>query len=113
MPLCIVPIAFSLTERTIRTALLVLAVPQVLIDLVVWQHPRWLWPTSPGINPALHEMGPLGRSYESALPTLREPFSSAGHIAVVVMVIAAVSATLYLAARSSVAANPGRMETSA
>jgi hypothetical protein len=35
-----------------------------------WQHPRTLWPIDDR-NPLLMRLGPLGRAYEHALPSLR------------------------------------------
>jgi len=40
---------------------------QVVIDAVVWQHPRTLWPSPQG-NLALQALGGIGRLYEMALP---------------------------------------------
>jgi hypothetical protein len=54
-----------------RIALALVLVPQLLIDAVVWQHPRTLWPVASAINPALEYLGPLGRAYAELLPMLR------------------------------------------
>jgi hypothetical protein len=66
VPLLAVPVAMALRYRAVRIALIVLLVPQAVIDAVVWQHPRWLWPAPDG-NLALQSLGPLGRAYASAL----------------------------------------------
>jgi hypothetical protein len=70
VPFLVVALAGALRYRTIRIAALVLLVPQVLIDAVVWQHPRTLWP-SPAGNATLQILGPIGRAYEAILPPLQ------------------------------------------
>jgi hypothetical protein len=70
MPLLLVPMAAALRFSTIRGALYGLGVFQAAIDIVVWQHPRALWPAPPG-NPALALLGGAGRAYESALPAIQ------------------------------------------
>jgi hypothetical protein len=70
IPLWTVPIADALRFRPVRMAAIVLLVPQLLIDAVVWQHPRWLWPATP-TNAALDALGPIGRAYEALLPPLQ------------------------------------------
>jgi hypothetical protein len=67
MPFCIVAIAGALRYRAIRFAALVLLIPQALLDAVVWQHPRTLWPSTNG-NGALQAIGAAGRAYEAILP---------------------------------------------
>jgi hypothetical protein len=71
MPLCLVPIAYAIRHRLVRLAVGVLLVPQLAIDLIVWQHPRALWPAANGINVALDYLGALGHAYARVLPTLR------------------------------------------
>jgi len=70
MPLLLVPMAAALRFSTVRGALYVLGLFQAAIDIVVWQHPRALWPAPQG-NPALALLGVVGRAYESALPAIR------------------------------------------
>ena len=70
-PLCLVPIVESLRYRSLRVVLALLCVPQLLIDAVVWQHPRTLWPVASAVNPALEYLGPIGRAYAQLLPMLR------------------------------------------
>ncbi len=66
MPLLLVPVAGALQYRAVRVAILVVLVPQGLIDAVIWQHPRWLWPAVDG-NLALRSLGLFGRVYDHAL----------------------------------------------
>lgn len=66
VPLLLVPVAEALRYRAVRLAILVVLVPQGLIDAVIWQHPRWLWPAPDG-NLALHSLGLFGRVYAHAL----------------------------------------------
>jgi hypothetical protein len=70
IPLWSVPIAEALQFRAVRVAALTLAIPQLAIDAVVWQHPRWLWPVGPS-NRALDALGPIGRAYEALLPPIQ------------------------------------------
>lgn len=70
MPLLLVPMAAALRFFAIRGALSVLCLFQAAIDVVVWQHPRTLWPATQG-NPALALLGAAGRAYESALPAIQ------------------------------------------
>jgi len=70
IPLWSVAIADALRYRPVRIAALVLAVPQLVVDAVVWQHPRWLWPADPS-NRMLEALGPIGRAYEALLPPIQ------------------------------------------
>ena len=71
MPLCLVAVVASLRFRTIVVLIVVLAIPQVLIDAIAWQHPRTLWPASDRVNPLLISVGAPGRAYQRLLPGLR------------------------------------------
>src|SRR5262249_55733878 len=51
VPLCAVPMALALRMRLMRIVAAILAVAQLAIDAVVWQHPRALWPPDAGGNP--------------------------------------------------------------
>ncbi len=97
MPLVMVPVAAALRYRAVRIAALALAVPQAAIDAVVWQHPRWLWP-SPDGNLALLALGPVGRAYSRMLVGVQggAAFSAALWIA---GVTAALTAVLVVFAR--------------
>ena len=66
VPLLAVPMIEALRYRAVRIAALALLLPQLVIDAVVWQHPRWLWPAPEG-NLALHALGPFGRMYAGVL----------------------------------------------
>jgi hypothetical protein len=70
IPLAAVVLAGALRHPGIRAATLALFVPQALIDGVVWQWPRSLWPASEG-NAALQLLGPVGRAYETLLPDIQ------------------------------------------
>ncbi|MSO45419.1 MAG: hypothetical protein EXQ59_01445 [Acidobacteria bacterium] len=67
-PFFIIAIADALRHRAIRIAVMVLLIPQVVIDAVVWQRPRTLWPSATPVNAALERVGVLGRAYERVLP---------------------------------------------
>jgi len=66
MPLLLVPVACAIGYRTVRIATLFLVVPQLVMNGIVWQHPRWLWPSEAG-NRVLQGLGPPGRAYEMSL----------------------------------------------
>jgi hypothetical protein len=73
MPIFIVVIADAWRYRAVQIAFIALLVPQLMIDTVIWQHPRTLWPavdaTSANAgNLALEALGGLGRAYEHLLP---------------------------------------------
>ena len=94
VPLCLVAMADAMRYRIVRVALVALAVPQILIDAVVWQHPRTLW--AAGVtNPALESLGVVGRGYEAMLPAIRVEQLSA---AALWTVCGAVAATALLVA---------------
>jgi hypothetical protein len=67
VPFFIAAIAYALRYRAIRIAALALLIPQALVDAIVWQHPRALWPSTEG-NAALQTLGWIGRAYEAILP---------------------------------------------
>ena len=71
IPLCAMAIVAALERKSIQLLALALAIPQIFIDAVVWQHPRLLWPVADAINPALNSLGALGASYGKLLPMLR------------------------------------------
>jgi hypothetical protein len=70
VPFCAVAATYALRNGVVRWTGLLLLVPQVLILGYAWQHPRTLWPVGDR-NPLLMQLGPLGRAYEHALPSLR------------------------------------------
>ena len=67
VPFLLVAIAGALRYRAIRIAALVLAIPQAIINAVIWHKPRALWPSEAG-NPALEMLGAPGRAYQAILP---------------------------------------------
>jgi hypothetical protein len=71
IPLLLVPVGFSLGYRSVRIAATTLLIAQAAIDAVIWQHPRWLWPSATGDNLALQALGWPGRTYESLLPAVQ------------------------------------------
>lgn len=70
IPLFLVPFSQALEYLTVRRLALVLCVPQLVIDAMVWQRPRLLWPPAEG-NPVLRLLGAPGRAYEWMLPPLQ------------------------------------------
>jgi hypothetical protein len=71
VPLCLVPMLYAFRVRAVRYAAAALLVPQLAIDVVVWQHPRALWPGVPGANAALDHLGALGHAYANLFPMWR------------------------------------------
>ncbi len=71
MPLCLVPMAHAMRHRFLRYAAAIVVLPQLAIDVVVWQHPRALWPAANGVNVALGYLGAVGHAYARLLPALR------------------------------------------
>jgi hypothetical protein len=76
---------------------------QVVIDGIVWQHPRTLWPSPQG-NLALQMLDGIGRVYETALPAAQTgmPFAVAIAIGAFAVTLSAV-----LIALSAAEARPG------
>jgi hypothetical protein len=70
IPLLLVPFSHALEYVTVRRLALALCVPQLIIDAMVWQRPRLLWPPAEG-NPVLRLLGAPGRAYEWMLPPLQ------------------------------------------
>ena len=66
VPLLLVPMAEALRYRAVRFAIALLLLPQAVIDAVIWQHPRWMWPAPDG-NVALRSLGLMGRMYGDVL----------------------------------------------
>jgi hypothetical protein len=109
MPLLLVPVACALGYRTVRLAALVLVVPQLVLNGVVWQHPRWLWPSEVG-NRALQALGPPGRLYEMNLLDVQGTGTS---IAILwIALVAAIASTAVVAAsRREVISRDGTLVT--
>jgi len=97
MPLFLVPIAYALHMKWVRWTAYALLVPQAAIDVVVWQHPRWLWPQDSGANPALEALGSAGRAYEALLPSIRTEGLTFPAVAIVAVIISIVAAALLFA----------------
>jgi len=82
-PICLLVIAEALSLKRIRITAAVLAVFQVVINAVVWQSPRTLWPAEAGAgNRTLSSLGWLGQSYERLLPALQDGVTLVGLTAV-------------------------------
>jgi hypothetical protein len=90
VPLFLVPIAGALGVRWLRWTALALVVPQLAIDLVIWQRPRSLWPLDTGANAALEALGAAGRAYERLLPSIRTDGVTLAAVAIVIVVIGTV-----------------------
>lgn len=75
IPFFIVIIAQALWYRRLRLVVCAPLVFQIVIDGVVWQHPRTLWPSPQG-NLALQTLDGIGRLYEMALPIAQAGLSS-------------------------------------
>lgn len=71
VPLLLVPVAATMDDIAIRSVVAALVLPQLVIDVVAWQHPRWLWPDRSG-NLLLRAIGIPGRAYESFLPWIQQ-----------------------------------------
>ncbi len=71
MPVFLVVIADALRHPAIRISVVGLLIPQAVIDAVVWQHPRALWPAGTPVNAALERVGWIGRAYERLLPAVQ------------------------------------------
>lgn len=70
LPLVLVPMVAATRRPAVRMVFLALMIPQAIIDAVVWQHPRTLWPAAPASNAALERIGAAGRLYERMLPSI-------------------------------------------
>ena len=99
VPLCAVPVAAALRSTGIKIGAAALVVPQVAIDIIVWQHPRALWPQDSGLNPALESLGAAGRAYERLLPPIRSDGVTLPAILIVIVMIGIVAAALRFAPR--------------
>jgi hypothetical protein len=104
-PFFLVTIAGSLRYRAVRVALVLLMIPQALIDAVIWQYPRTLWPSTLG-NTALQTLGVIGRAYERLLPPVQtgEPLWTAIQLAAVAAVATAALIALALAEKRALLA---------
>jgi len=74
IPLFAVVIGSALRYRFISVLAIVLLVPQLVIDGIVWRHPMHLWPDG-RVNRALEASGPAGRAYARTLPLFQDEFS--------------------------------------
>jgi hypothetical protein len=91
IPLLLVPVGLSLRYRSVRLAAATLLIAQAAIDAVIWQRPRWLWPSATGDNPALQALGWPGRLYERLLPAVRlEGLSGALPVFIVLCLVTAI-----------------------
>lgn len=73
VPLMLVVLASAIEWRGMRTVVAMLAVPQLVIDAVVWQCPGWLWPQYSSHNQLLEALWIPGRLFEAMLPLLQRP----------------------------------------
>ncbi len=71
LPLLLMPLAAAVATRPrFRNAFAVAAAAQLVVDAVIWQHPRYLWPTSLDQNPLLGSFGNAGALLARAFPTI-------------------------------------------
>ena len=106
IPLLLVPFATALAHPVIRRLTIALCVPQLVLNAVVWQRPRLLWPVDEG-NPALTALGPLGRIYEGMLPPIqRQGITSTAIWTAVGLVVVSAGVAAYLRRRGVLAATP-------
>lgn len=70
MPIAAVCLASALRRERVRRAVLTLAALQVVIDALIWQTPRLLWPRAGG-NALHRDLGPLGAALQAWLPQMR------------------------------------------
>jgi hypothetical protein len=97
IPLLLVPFSLALEYVTVRRLALALCVPQLIIDAMVWQRPRLLWPPAEG-NPLLRLLGAPGRAYEWMLSPLQHEGLSTFAVFVIALWLAC-SAALVVRAR--------------
>jgi hypothetical protein len=96
--------ADAMRWRSVRIAAVVLLVPQAMVNAIVWQRPRTLWPAD-ARNAALDALGSLGRAYEAFLPAVRvDGLTRQALVAFVAMAV--ISALLIVLARRSTAFLP-------
>jgi hypothetical protein len=117
MPFCVAAMAHALRHRAVRVALAVLLVPQAVIDAVIWQRPRSLWPADTG-NAALQMLGGIGRAYEALLPAAQAGRSIGQGLLLLGLVSAGLVAVVIFgqpprAGRERGAGRPGREAPSA
>jgi hypothetical protein len=94
IPLLAVPIALAIRSTAMKVIAAVLGVLQLGIDVVVWQHPRMLWPSDAAINPALRSIGAVGQAYERLLPSIRENGVTASALLLIMAIIVICSVLL-------------------
>ena len=95
LPLCAVAMADAMRSPAVRVAAVVLFVPQALVNAIVWQRPRTLWPAD-ARNAALDALGAVGRAYEAFLPAVRvEGLTWSASGAVVAMALMSVALVVW------------------
>ncbi len=70
IPFLAIPLARAASHRTVRIVALTLLAFQALIAIVIWQHPRALWPKNIATNSALERIPVIGPAYEGLLPSI-------------------------------------------
>jgi hypothetical protein len=103
-PLCTVAMADAMRWPGIRRAAMVLLVPQAIVNAIVWQRPRTLWPAD-ARNAALDALGSVGRAYEAFLPAVRVD-GLMWPVLGAVVALAVISLLLVVSARRSTAFPP-------
>lgn len=72
VPLAVLAVGEALSDnRALLRVLWVLVVPQLIIDVTSWMHPRILWPSGDGHNRLLERIPAVGAQLASALPSFR------------------------------------------
>jgi hypothetical protein len=105
LPLVLVPMALALRRRFVARLFVALLVLQIPIDMVVWQHPRTLWPGRGTTNPALQSLGFLGRCYERAFPSIWTDGVTVSAIALLIVVAAGSALVVQIAGAADMRAN--------
>ena len=70
IPLLTIPVAYALQHDVVRKLAAVLLACQLVVDGLVWQNPRWLWPSTEH-NRVLAALGWPGNIYEAVLAPVR------------------------------------------
>ena len=70
IPLLTIPVAYALQHDIVRKVTAVLVVCQLVVDGLVWQNPRWLWPSTEH-NRVLAALSWPGQIYEALLAPVR------------------------------------------
>jgi hypothetical protein len=88
VPLLVIPVAIAVRHAFVRNIATVLLAAQMIVNAIVWQKPRWLWPGTDS-NQMLDALGPVGQIYAPLVPPIKNGLTAQAVVPVLFVIVLA------------------------